>query len=278
VKNQHPFRAGLALAVLLSALNSQFSAAFAQGSLTPPPGPPSPTMITLSQIEPRTPISSVAYAITQPGSYYLTTNIIDVSNQNGININANNVTLDLKGFSLLGFSGPGGNNIGINIGPYTNVIVRNGIISGWGFAGIQCTANNVILEHLILSADNTGMLWNGNDDVIRYCMVSGNSQGISLSGSGSLVVDNELAGNSVGIFVNAGNSQIEGNHVTGNGGYGIQILSESYVTNNILIRNTVRGSGANNYSFNSSQIIGPLITNTVSGIITNSNPWANFSF
>jgi hypothetical protein len=26
------------------------------------------------------------------------------------------------------------------------------------------------------------------------------------------------------------------------------------------------------------QIVGPLITNTVSGIITNSNPWANFSF
>jgi len=26
------------------------------------------------------------------------------------------------------------------------------------------------------------------------------------------------------------------------------------------------------------KIVGPLITNTVSGIVTNSNPWANFSF
>jgi hypothetical protein len=76
------------------------------------------------------------------------------------------------------------------------------------------------------------------------------------------------------------NNRIEGNHVTstGVGGYGIGIISSASYTNNIVIQNSVAGSGANNYSFNASQIVGPLITNTVSGIITNSNPWANFSF
>src|ERR1700722_17008335 len=58
----------LVTALLLSAFSFQFSA-FSQGSLTPP-GAPAPTMLTLSQIEPRTPISSLPFNITRPGSYY----------------------------------------------------------------------------------------------------------------------------------------------------------------------------------------------------------------
>jgi len=42
------------------------------------------------------------------------------------------------------------------------------------------------------------------------------------------------------------------------------------------IRNTVVGA-ANNFSYNKSQVVGPLITVAPGGIITNSNPWANFS-
>jgi hypothetical protein len=48
--------------------------ALGQGVLTPP-GSPAPTMKTLSQVEPRTPISSVPYTITESGSYDLTTNL-----------------------------------------------------------------------------------------------------------------------------------------------------------------------------------------------------------
>ena len=104
-------------------------------------------MMTLSQIEPRTPISSSPYTISNPGSYYLTTNIVGVSSQNGINISANNVTLDLNGFSLQGISSAI-NGISIQTG-YTNVTVRNGTISGWGagYMGIECYGNNVILDH-----------------------------------------------------------------------------------------------------------------------------------
>ena len=50
-------RAALGLFVLLLAavFNASLSTVFAQGSLTPP-GAPAPTMKTLAQIEPRTPI------------------------------------------------------------------------------------------------------------------------------------------------------------------------------------------------------------------------------
>jgi len=70
----------------------------AQGNLTPP-GAPAPAMKTLAQVEPRTPISSAPFAITNGGSYYLTTNL-NVVNGDAITLNANGVTLDLNGFTL----------------------------------------------------------------------------------------------------------------------------------------------------------------------------------
>ena len=87
------------IAVVMS--GSLSTGTFAQGSLTPP-GAPAPTMKTLTQIEPRTAISSIPTTITQSGSYYLTGNLSGVAGQNGITIVASDVTLDLNGFTLTG--------------------------------------------------------------------------------------------------------------------------------------------------------------------------------
>src|SRR5450432_2839078 len=87
-----------AIALLLSTMNSELSTAFAQGSLAPP-GAPAPTMKSLAQIEPRTPISSVPFTIANSGSYYLTTNLTTTVS-NAIVITANGVTLDLSGFTI----------------------------------------------------------------------------------------------------------------------------------------------------------------------------------
>ena len=51
------------------------------GPLTPP-GPPAPTSKTLNEIEPRTPINSLPFVIEEPGSYYLTRNLIGSPGQN----------------------------------------------------------------------------------------------------------------------------------------------------------------------------------------------------
>src|SRR5687767_18893 len=100
----------------------------AQGDLTPP-GAPAPTMKTLQQVEPRTPISSLPFAINQAGSYYLTTNLSGVSGQSGITIAAHNVTIDLGGFDLAGV--PGALSGIVLSGVRTNLAVRNGIIRAW---------------------------------------------------------------------------------------------------------------------------------------------------
>ena len=74
-----------------------------QGSLTPP-GAPGETMHTLEEVyertDPRTPISSLPYTITESGSYYVTGNLS--STGHGIIIESSGVTVDLMGFSLTG--------------------------------------------------------------------------------------------------------------------------------------------------------------------------------
>ena len=88
-------------------------------------------MLTLSQIEPRTPISSAPITITKSGSYYLTTNLT-VSSGNGIQIEANNVTLDLNGFSVSS-TAPLSVTYGIFAGAtftVTNITIINGFVSG----------------------------------------------------------------------------------------------------------------------------------------------------
>jgi hypothetical protein len=107
----------------LLALAATSSLVFAQGPLTPPAAP-APTMKTLAQIEPRTPIPA-STSISTPGSYYLTDNVAG-----GITITANDVTLDLNGFAVQ----PGLND-GITISssnPRTNVTIRNGSVVGSG--------------------------------------------------------------------------------------------------------------------------------------------------
>jgi hypothetical protein len=64
-------------------------------------------MKTLEQIEPRRLIAAAGYVITQPGSYYLGTNLITAGGTAGIQIATNDVTLDLNGFSILGAAGSG---------------------------------------------------------------------------------------------------------------------------------------------------------------------------
>jgi parallel beta-helix repeat protein len=130
---------------------------------------------------------------------------------------------------------------------------------------------------------------NGYGIYIRSGTVSGcsantnNYGGIYVAGDGGVVIGNTCIGNvhppfldGVGIYINGNNTRVEDNHVTASGGAGIQV--ESGYTNNIIIKNSVSVNGANNYVLPGAQIVGPIITNTVSGIITNSNPWANFSF
>jgi hypothetical protein len=171
---------------LMSTLDSQLATAFAQGSLSPP-GPPAPMMKTLAQIEPRTPISSAPFTISDPGSYYLTTNIT-VSSGDAIIIATNGVTLDLNGFTISSTApSAAGYGILLNSG-LRNITIANGLIeggvtngvyagSGFGY-GIEYSSFpppvNVLVSRVSVFGcqyDGIGLGGIGNSIVVESCTV-----------------------------------------------------------------------------------------------------------
>ena len=71
-----------------------------------PSAPPAPTMKALDEVEPRIPVQSLSgdvnakYLINQQGSYYLTSDVtVPEPDKHGIHIEADNVTIDLMGYT-----------------------------------------------------------------------------------------------------------------------------------------------------------------------------------
>lgn len=192
------------LAVLALALPV---AAFAQGALTPP-GAPAPTMKSLGELdatlaainartEKRTAVSATTtpgdatatFIVAQPGSYYLAGNLTGETGKTGILISAPNVTLDLNGFTLIAGATP--QPAIATSGSISQVVVRNGIISGpWGI-GIRLTASNsAILDVRTNGTTDEGVRVLGSGGIIERCQVfTAGGHGIAAATDQSVVRD-----------------------------------------------------------------------------------------
>lgn len=106
----------------------------AQGPLAPP-GAPAPTMKTLHQIEPGTPIDAVPFTISQPGSYHLTGNLHHSATGNAIVIAASDVTLDGRGFILTG--NPSSGSLVAAVSTQKSVRIRHITIGSSGEDGVE---------------------------------------------------------------------------------------------------------------------------------------------
>ena len=145
------------------------------GPLDPPVGPVAPSYKTLDQVRPGTPIDTIPYLITQPGTYFLTGNFSHAGPGSAIIVEAPDVTIDLGGFSL---TGPGPDS-GIN--------------------GVETitTGANLRLHNGTINSFDTGVIGVGRNAQIIGVRVSGNGYGISAAASlisGCTAVENTHVG------------------------------------------------------------------------------------
>ena len=218
------------VALLLSILNHP-STLFAQGSLTPP-GAPAPTMKSLDQIEPRIPISTLPFSISNGGSYYLTGSLTGGPGQDGITVTADNVTIDLNGFELAGVpahSGIAGS------GTHTNIVVRNGTIRDWSLGVSTLNTTGGRFERLQFIRDTSGGLYVGDDSLILECTVEKSPSSSTIFGSittgSASVVRNCIVKNSASIGIQVGSySSVSGCTVMVSAGVGISPNQGSIVS------------------------------------------------
>ena len=182
----------------------------AQGPLAPP-GPPGPAMRSLSQVEPRFPVSAAPVTLGQPGSYYLTTNL-----SGRITVAADSVSLDLMGFSVIGTSG----GAIVQAAPVKNLLIHNGVVSapegnGINLGGSASNANGRI-ENVRVSDCQAGGIIVGDGFLVEGCQVWGTGlAGIRVNGS-STVRRCTVEGCGVGLYLTGTGALVEENVVRGN--------------------------------------------------------------
>jgi hypothetical protein len=191
-------------------------------------------MKTLSEVEPRIAIPASAsiadtYVISRSGSYYLQGDR-QCNSSRGISVEANNVTIDLCGFSLIGNNGSG---YGVYIYGRNNIEIRNGTVRNC-YTGIYEGSANGLGDRVIgvrtMSNAYAGIYIIGKGNEVRGCTVSYNAMSASgsatygiFAGNGSTVTGNTVSNNGTsssvafyGIITGTG-CTITGNTVNNNG-------------------------------------------------------------
>ena len=197
-----------------------------------------------------TKITSLPYEIASSGFYFIDKELSCASGSHGITITADNVTLDLMGFSLVGPGGPLGSNNGIYMLGRANVEIRNGTVRDFNYIGIyEVNTNGVGKGHRIINVrvngnHSYGIYLSGTGHLVAKCTaVSNGLHGIN-AGAGCTVTGNTCYSNSIdGIQAGAG-CTVTGNTCYSNGDEGIYAGMGSTITGNTCNLNGDEGIGA----------------------------------
>lgn len=166
------------------------------GPLTPPAGSVAPSYKTLGDVEPRTAISAAntpgnaqcVHRITQPGSYYLTGNIEAPSDMAAIEIAANDVTIDLAGFSV--FRGPSGPSTRSLVRHASNFIrnttLLNGTVRNSGLHGVELGSGAHIEKIRVEEPVQGGITVFGDSRIIDCSVFNPGAFGVTAQGNSLL--------------------------------------------------------------------------------------------
>lgn len=218
--------------IVMLAAASVGAAAFA-GPLDPPTGTISSTGRTLTEVEPRIPISSATtpgdansvFRITSPGSYYLTGGISISTNLAAIEIAASNVTIDLNGFRVAQPTATSSRPGIVADLPVRGIIIRNGSVREFEGGGINLTSGgdgaNSRIENVQAYFNGSTAFSVGPDSVILECGISNHTGNGLAAGDGS-VVSNCSITDIIGAGMIVGNNvSIDGCSMSAGSGLGI---------------------------------------------------------
>lgn len=269
---RHPVVRGLSAAALLAFPGEGALA----GPLTPPPGPVTSTGKTVQEIydksaaaEPRTAVNATntpgsgaaQFVISQPGSYYLTANIVGMAGQSGILITASHATLDLNGFEVRGVASA---VTGIQIAGNA-VAVRNGVVDAWPTAGVSASnlQTGIVCEDLILRGNGQGIAISSPDSRVSNCTAISNTQnGINANGVSTQVSDCTASSNG-GYGITLGNDAVARRCVArSNSQSGFNVIDNAEVYDSHALSNTGDGFAA---AFGCNLVRCTAIANTVWG-------------
>jgi Right handed beta helix region/Periplasmic copper-binding protein (NosD) len=154
------------------------------------------------------------YTIPAPGSYVLTGDLTPPPGIGALVAGADNIEIDLNGFTIV--SPPGPAATGIDSAGFVGLVVRRGVVQGFGGAAIIA----------------------GSDSKVIETKLSGNSSGV-MSGVDCLIVMNTIVDNTFppGTGVNAQHCKIENNVIAGNAGTGITGAA------NVIVHNRIGSNG-----------------------------------
>jgi len=196
-----------------------------------------------------TKIASLPYTISSPGFYYIDKDL-SCSGAHGITITADDVTLDLMGFSLS--QSGGGTYKGISMTGRSNVEIRNGTVRNFPSTGIYEDSTGATGHRIvnIRARDNGdyGIYLLGTSHTVKGCTAVGNGFNGIYAGYASTITGNTCYDNDDnGIYASYG-STITGNTCYNNDNNGIHAGPASTVTGNTCYDNTDYGIylGGNN--------------------------------
>ncbi|MGH8807526.1 MAG: right-handed parallel beta-helix repeat-containing protein [Noviherbaspirillum sp.] len=166
--------------------------------------------------------------IAQPGSYRLAGNLIvpDV-HTTAIEIDADDVTIDLNGFSIVGPARcspppvscvPAGGGNGVHTVNRDRIVVRNGNIQGVGNVGVYLETNSARIDRLSLVGNGGGgaVLFGGLiSDSVSELNGGAGIAGLDITVRGSLSRDNALFGLEAYRRSSYENSRFSGNNNNG---------------------------------------------------------------
>ncbi|MEM7814975.1 MAG: NosD domain-containing protein, partial [Candidatus Aenigmatarchaeota archaeon] len=172
-------------------------------------------------------IISACSNLTSAGKTYVLNQSIAINGSGCIQVQADNITLDCRGYSIIG-NDTGGTR-GIEVSGQTNVTIRNCIVSDFG-NGIYLSAmyGNVTNNTAISSGTGIYVAYSINSSITNNTVMS-NGWGFVVSGtSGSMFAGNNATSNSVGIglYSNSVRNILVGNTLHSNH-YGMYLSNSS---------------------------------------------------